>query len=177
MHKYWPHGARHYLADSGAYIVTAGTYCKVHILNTSEKRTRFCTLLFRLAEKHGWQLQAWSVMSNHYHFVAISPDDASSLQTFINHLHRTSAIGLNKFDETKGRKVWHQYWDSLITFEKSYFARLNYVHTNPVHHGVCDNAELYEWCSASWFRQNAPTSMVNTVFNFKTDSINVKDDF
>ena len=177
MGGYWPHGPKHNFSEAGAYIVTAGIHQKQHILNTPEKRTRFCRLLFRLAEKCNWELHAWAVMSNHYHFVAISPQDASGLKTFINHLHRTSAVGLNKLDGTKGRRVWHQYWESFISFEKSYYARLNYVQQNPAHHGICDNAETYEWCSASWFRQNTTAATFNTVANFKIDKVNVHDDF
>ncbi len=75
------------------------------------------------------------------------------------------------------RKVWFQYWDSRITFERSYLARLNYVHYNPVKHGVTANATNYPWCSAAWFDQNAPTSFVKTVKSFKTDKLKVPDDF
>ena len=33
---------------------------------------------------------------------------------------------------------------------KSYLARLNYVHQNPVKHGLVRVANQYRWCSAAW---------------------------
>jgi putative transposase len=30
----------------------------------------------------------------------------------------------------------YEFWDTRLTFEKSWFARLNYVHQNPVKHGL-----------------------------------------
>jgi hypothetical protein len=89
----------------------------------------------------------------------------------------TTSKRLNEQDAQRGRRVWFQYWDSHITFERSYLARLNYVHQNPVHHGVADNAENYAWCSAAWFGRNAPASFVATVKSFKTDKLSLPDEF
>jgi putative transposase len=63
---------------------------------------------------------------------------------------------LNRWDNTLGRTVWFQFWDSHITFERSYLARLNYVHYNPARHGLVPVAENYKWCAAAWFAQSAP---------------------
>ena len=73
--------------------------------------------------------------------------------------------------------MWFQFWDSHITFERSYLARLNYVHQNPVKHGLVQLAENYQWCSASWFTQNGSPAFVKTVKTFKIDQLNVPDDF
>jgi putative transposase len=89
----------------------------------------------------------------------------------------TTAKALNEMDGTPGRKIWHQYWDSRITYQPSYLARLQYVHHNPVHHGVALNADNYEWCSAAWFARTAEPAFVRTVASFKTDRLNVRDDF
>jgi putative transposase len=95
----------------------------------------------------------------------------------LSKLHTQTAIVLNKWDEAPGRRVWFQYWDSRITYQASYYARLKYVHQNPVHHGVVANAENYPWCSASWFRRTARPAVVATVNGFKTDRVRVRDDF
>jgi putative transposase len=73
--------------------------------------------------------------------------------------------------------VWDQYWDTHLTFQKSYLARLHYVHNNPVHHGLASIASAYPWCSAAWFERTASPSFVQTVYNFPSDGLNVQDDF
>ena len=42
-------------------------------------------------------------------------------------LHRELALRLNQMDGTPSRKVMYQFWDTELTFETSYLARLNYV--------------------------------------------------
>jgi putative transposase len=172
----WPHAPAHWLFEPGIYMVTAGTYQKLPHLNTPERRDLFLEALLQRAAEFAWTLRAWAVMSNHYHFVAASPQDPCILKRFLGKLHMTTAKQLNEWDGQPGRRVWFQYWDSHITFERSYLARLNYVHNNPVKHGVAA-AGSYRWCSAAWFAGNASPAFVATVQSFKTDMLNVPDDF
>ena len=125
----------------------------------------------------GWILHAWALLSNHYHFIASSPADPSSLRRALSKLHTLSARELNRQDDRPGRKVWFQYFDTHITFPNSYFPRLQYVHQNPVHHGIARCAENYPWCSAAWFERVATPAMVQTIYSFKIDQVNVEDDF
>ena len=173
----WPHAPEHRLCERGTYIVTCGTYRKQHFLNTPEKLTLVRNLLFELAAKYGWQLQAWAVMSNHYHFVAASPDDPTTLKKMLSTLHTLSAAAFNHMDGKRGRRVWYNYYDSRITYEKSWLARLRYVHQNPVHHGVALNAEQYDWCSAAWFAREGGNAFVKTVNSFKIDQVKVYDEY
>lgn len=116
-------------------------------------------------------------ISNHYHFVAQSPENPESLSKFIAHLHANSARKLNELHRTAGRKIWYQYWDSRITFQNSYLARLNYVMENPVRHRVVEHSRQYKWCSAAWFEKSASKAHYETVHAFPVDSVHILDDF
>ena len=107
----WPHSPAHSLQEQSAYMVTSGTYQKVAHFNTNERLEYLHENLLALAARYDWRLQAWAVMHNHYHFVAISPQDAGTLSRSISHLHTVTAKRLNELDGTPGRKVWFQYWD------------------------------------------------------------------
>ncbi len=173
----WPHAPVHILDEQGAYMVTCGTYKKAHYLNTPDRLCFFQSALFLFAEEFGWRLQAWAVLSNHYHFVAFSPGNPKSMGVMLSKLHTLSAAEINRQDHKEGRKVWCQYYDSHITYQTSFLARLRYVHQNPVHHGLVSNAESYPWCSASWLAQTASSSFVKTLQGFGTTRLNVRDDF
>jgi len=151
----WPHSPSHQLSENGAYIVTAATYQKAPIFNSRQRLTLLCEHLFERAAQYGWQLQAWAAFPNHYHFVALVPAQPSSLRTLIRHLHSVTAVEVNRLDQQPGRKVWFQYWETYLIYEKSFYARLRYVHENAVHHGLVKRAVLYPWCSAGWFEQKA----------------------
>jgi len=173
----WPHAPPHRLMEAGAYMVTCGTYQKAQLLSTPQRLDFFLTLLFSSAKEFGWTLEAWAILSNHYHFIASSPENPTSLRKMISKLHTLSAREFNLQDQTPGRKVWFQFFDTHITYPSSYYARLKYVHYNPVHHGLIPQAVNYRWCSAGWFEQRANPAFYKTIQQFKTDRVNVLDGF
>ena len=175
--KDWPHAPVHRLDGAGVYMVTAATLHKTHAFESPEKLTLLENKLLGLAKKYGWQLEAWAVFSNHYHFVGRSEVESGSLRAFLKHLHSDTARELNRLDGVQGRQVWHNFWDTKLTFETSYLARLNYVHQNPVKHGLVQVANQYRWCSAAWFERVAPASAVKTIYGFKADKLKVDDDY
>lgn len=160
-----------------AYIVTAGTYKKEHFFRGAGRCDALQASLLNLAGKYRWNLQAWAIFSNHYHWIGISPENAESLKRFVSHLHTETARHINKSDDTPGRKVWFDYWDTCLTFENSYFARLNYVHNNPVKHGLVQSAIDYTFCSAAWFNTFAEPGFLAKVQSYGHEKVKVRDDF
>jgi putative transposase len=175
MHQ-WPHAPSRAVHGPGTYIVTAATLHKEHFFKGAADLDLLHDSLLVTAEEFGWRLEAWAVFSNHYHFVGFCQDE-SRLDAFTRKLHGLTAIQLNKRYGFSGRKVWFQYWQTRLTYEKSYFARLNYVHHNPVKHGLVSEAADYRWCSARWFEEGAPRAFVDMVRAFPIDRISVPDDF
>ena len=173
----WPHAPVHRLDEEGTYFVTGGTYLKEHFLDTLQRRTLVLEALLRLAVEYGWSPQAWAVLANHYHFVAISPENPETLRTMLSHLHTKTATALNRMDSAQGRRVWYQYWETQLTYQGSYLARLKYTHQNAVHHGVARVAEEYPWCSAAWFARTADPAFRKVVQTFGLDRMHVRDDF
>jgi putative transposase len=178
-HKDWPHAPSHRLGEKGAYLVTAGTLHKQHYFNRARRLDLLEQTLLRLAGQYGWHLEAWAVFSNHYHFVGHVPTEAKAeqLNVFLGHLHTETAAAINQEDNAVGRQVWFNYWETKLTYERSYFARLHYVHQNPVKHGLVRVANQYRWCSAAWFERTATPAQMKTIYSFKTDKLRVLDDF
>jgi putative transposase len=158
-------------------MVTAGTYHKEPFFTDGARLRMLHEALITLADQHGWRLEAWAMFPNHYHFIAAPPDDPHALTPLLRELHSRTAVALNRHDHAQGRKVWHNYWDTVLTYERSYLARLNYVHQNPVKHGLVAVANQYPYSSAAWFERTAPPAQVQTIYSFKTDRINILDDF
>ena len=173
----WHHAPLHVLLERGIYMVTAGTYGKTLFFQTPERRDLLLERLQRCTAERGWELQAWAVLANHYHFIALSPADPATLRRVLNKLHTTTAKAVNELDGTPGRKVWHEFWDTQLTFERSYLARLNYVNQNPVHHQLVPVAAQYHWCSAAYFEREVSPSLQRTVADMPIDQVEVRDDF
>jgi putative transposase len=173
----WPHSPSHTVDHPGTYILTASTYHKALLFSGEQRLDLLHDILLQELEKAGWQLQAWAVFANHYHFVGLSPESGLGLKQLTRAIHGRSAIELNKLDGTPGRMVWYRAWDTRLSYERSYLTRLAYVHNNPVRHGLVQDAQEYPWCSARWFADRADRPFYKSVMSFKTDGVNVYDDF
>jgi len=175
--KDWPHAPLHRISENGIYIVTAGTFHKKHFFDSNQKRDLMERFLLSYAKRYARHLEAWAIFVNHYHFVARGNQGSSSLGEFLQSLHYDSARELNQFDGQTGRQIWHNFWDTKLTYQFSYLARLNYVHQNAVKHGLVPVANQYRWCSAAWFERVPSPAQVKTIYSFKIDKVNVYDDF
>ena len=173
----WPHAPPHRLFDLGAYFVTGGTYRKALIFRDPDRLSLLQGQLIATLEEHGWRLQAWAVLANHYHVVAISPGAPETLVAALSKVHACTAAEVNRLDGSPGRQVWFQFRDTALTFRQSYFARLRYVHENAVHHGLVQRAAEYPWCSAGWLEQHADPAFRKLLSSFRIDRLNVPDDF
>ena len=173
----WPHAPVHRIDDRGVYMITAATMHRKHFYSTRQKLDGLMKELLSLSQEYKWDLEAWAVFSNHYHFVGRSDASEKERNRFFQHLHSNLARELNRLDGETGRKVWYNYWDKSLTFQESYFARLNYVHQNAVKHELVPVADQYPWCSAGWFQRTASQAQVQTIYRFKIDRVNVYDEF
>ncbi|MCI0534270.1 MAG: hypothetical protein L0Z50_03475 [Verrucomicrobiales bacterium] len=176
----WPHAPTHQLASSGTYFVRAGTYLKQHHFRSPTRLQVLHRGLLKVTANFRWCLEAWAVFSNHYHFVAHSPADeptAESLPAMLSELHKKTAAWVNRLDGVVGRQVWFNYRETRLTYQRSYLARLNYVHQNAVKHGLVPVANQYPWCSARWFERMASAAQVKNIYRFKVDQVNVFDEF
>lgn len=175
--KDWPHAPVHRVSENAVYIVTAGTLYKKRLFDTAPKLDLIERMLLSMSKQHGWQLEAWAVMANHYHFVARGNPQSTNLGQFLQQFHYDSACALNEMESHPGRRMWYNFRDTRLTHQYSYLARLNYVHQNAVKHGLVAIANQYLWCSAAWFERVASPAQVKTIYSFKTDKVNVYDDF
>ena len=172
----WPHAPLHRFDDAGVYFVTGATLHKKHFYRDRACLDALLSLLFRFAREYHCVLQAWALFSNHYHLV-VSCAIGDELRRMLTDFHTDAAIAVNHYDGVRGRTVWYQFRETLLTYERSWLARLRYTHENAVHHGLVQRAASYPWCSARWFEDNARPSFVETVRRVPIDRVRVYDEF
>src|SRR6476619_7176680 len=102
MQEHWPHAPAHKLGPEGVFIVTGATLHKEHLFRGPDRLDILHCRLLTLAESYRWQLEAWAVFSNHYHFVARSGPGARDLRRLLSHLHSATALEVNRLDEMPG---------------------------------------------------------------------------
>jgi len=154
----------HQLGSAGMYFVTASTLHQAHHFKGKERLAVLHRGVLKVAANFGWRLEAWAVFSNHYHFVAQSPeleDNAKSLGRMLSSLHEKTAKWVNRLDRMPGRQVWFNFRETTLTYEKSHLARLNYTHQNAVKHGLVPVANSISVVFSAMVRANGASSPNN----------------
>lgn len=177
IYKTYLHNPPHYFVPNAIYIVTGSLLYKKRLLMDDKHKSLVLETLLERAAFWGWELEAWAVLENHYHFIARAPENPLTLEKLMRQLHSKTAVVLNKWDKASGRRVWYNYWDTCITHETSYYARLHYVHINPVKHGLVQNAEDYPFGSYRWFLDKVDKSFQDRVLNQPINRVDIFDDF
>ena len=176
-YKVYPHNPPHYFVPNAIYMVTGAILHNRHLLFEDRRKQIVLEVLLSRSQALGWNMVACAILHNHYHFIARSPASATTLPKLIRQLHSITAIELNKWDRTPGRQVWFNYWDTCITYERSYLARLHYVLMNPVKHGLVESPIDYPYCSYKWFVKQSDQDLQSLVFDQPIDKVNIFDEF
>ena len=149
-----PHNPPHLFLPDTLYMLTASTYQKEPLITSSKRKAEWINSFVKSAEIYKWQIVAWVVLHDHYHAIVRSPENAESLPKFIGSYHKFTARQWNNEDNTNGRKVWWNYWDTCLPSENAYYTRLRYVFWNPVKHGLVNSPEEYEFSNYRQFLEN-----------------------
>jgi putative transposase len=93
---------------------------------------------------------AWCVLPNHYHALIKTADILGVLRS-LGRLHGRTSHAWNGQDDARGRKVFFRAMERAMRSDRHFWATLNYVHHNPVHHGYVDRWTDWPWSSAADF--------------------------
>jgi putative transposase len=136
---------------SDRYLVTAACYEHAPIIGQNHKRMAECEEgVLATCREFCKAIFAWCVLPNHYH-VVIETAGMDRLAVELGKFHGRSSHAWNGEDDCRGRKVWFRCFDRQIRSLRHFWASVNYVHHNPVHHGYVDKWSGWPWSSASEF--------------------------
>ena len=136
---------------SGTFFITASNFLHSAIIGKSEERiARFTENLMLEILRADFDVSAYCVLPNHYHFLA-KGSDPRQLRAFLGKLHGRTSRQWNLEDQQIGRKVWYRVFDKYVTSNRQYYTTLNYIHNNPIKAGLCSNIMDWPWSSANEF--------------------------
>lgn len=131
---------RRYILTGHTYFVTVVTYKRHKILLKNPD-------LFH----NSWKKiipSAWVILPDHFHAILEVGDFSIS-----DILHSFKITYSRQFRDQHGPgRVWqNRFWDHVIRDEEDLNRRLDYIHYNPVRHGVVDSPMKYGLSSLSRF--------------------------
>ena len=148
------HRPPHFYNLSGYYHIAAACYEHAHFIGTSPQRILdFSHALLEALDKMRVTVHAWCVLPNHYHLLVVI-EDLKSFMINLGKLHGRTSHTWNGEENSRGRKVWHNAGDRYIRSEGHFWATMNYIHHNPVHHGYVRKWLDWPYTSAHEFMKD-----------------------
>lgn len=154
--KSGPHTPTHLFRADAIYMITGAIYQRHDLIRSSARKSQWRDSFVRASTLYGWDIVAWAVLNNHYHVLVRSPEcDATNLPKYIGSLHKFTARRWNDEDNSPGRRVWWNYWDTCVRSERELINKLRYILWNPVKHGLVEAAADYAFsnytdCMLRW---------------------------
>ena len=156
------HAPPHPVRAAGCYLITAVNYEHATIMNSADRRADFETRLLDQMAHVSAISRAWVILPNHYHVLVevASLDDVSKA---IGLLHGSTSREWNLADSQTGRRrIWYKFTDRRIRDDVHFLRAMNYIHYNPVQHGLVGSPYDWPWSSVhdyldlhgrDWLRQ------------------------
>lgn len=130
---------------SRQYLISSSCYEHAFVIGKHPARMTECASdVLRICNNFASRIYAWCVLPNHYH-VFLKTDRIKNLGRQLGQFHGRSSFEWNSSDNCRGRKVWYNCFERAMMSERHFWATLNYVHHNPVHHGYVKRWTDWLW--------------------------------
>jgi putative transposase len=142
------HRPPHRVTEKTRYHITAACFEHRHYIGESQERMQiFCGTLLAVFQAKGARIHAWRVLPNHYH-VLIETTDILGVLSELGRMHGRLSFQWNGEEDLHGRQVWCGAAERYMRNDAHFWATLNYVHHNPVHHSYVERWQEWPFSSA-----------------------------
>ena len=131
-----------------SYFFTLITNRRQQLFLDQRNVDRWHSAVSKVQRARPFAIEAEIIMLDHVHMIWALPDYDADYATrirliktaFTKNLPPSQGNGANDSRVSKGeRDVWqHRYWEHLIRDEKNLQAQVDYIHINPVKHGLVE---------------------------------------
>lgn len=147
--------------EGGTYFLTIVTYKRKNIFSSLENRELLLQSINHVSLFHPFFLEAYCILPDHFHFLCRLPEDDGNYSTRVSEIKKRFS---KKYLETHERPlardvsqikrgesgIWQlRFWEHYIRDEEDLNRHIDYIHYNPVKHGLVD--KVRDWSSSSFF--------------------------
>ena len=153
-------GYRRYYVEGGIYFFTVVTHMRRPLFIDGSTVELLKQCLKTTMNIHPFTMNALVILPDHLHTIWTLPDNDSDYSTrwkitkakFSRHYRSERNISTIESRISKGEKgIWQRrFWEHLIRSQEDYNKHLDYIHYNPVKHGLVDFP--LEWKQSSFHK-------------------------
>jgi putative transposase len=121
-----------------------------------ENRTLFRNALRQIQQRHTFDINAIVLLPDHCHLIMQLPEGNDNFSARINQIKGRFSRAIPAFDgqttssrkKRREREVWQRrFWEHVIRSEEDLARHLDYLHFNPVKHGLVGRCRDWPWSS------------------------------
>jgi putative transposase len=154
---------RRLYTNGATYFITQVTYQRQPWLCSEVGRIALREALQHVCQQHPFEIDAIVLLPDHFHTLLTLPADDSNFSLRMRLIKRyvtkyygkKLAIDLGTSESRIARKegnLWQRrFWEHLIRDETDFTNHCNYIHYNPVRHGLCDRPQAWAFSSIHRF--------------------------
>ena len=136
---------REAMAGAAVHVWQRGNHQEAVFGGEGERRL-FVGILLRQCHWYGARLEAYCLMTNHYHLVMVGRRE-DSVERAVGCTAQAFAAFRQRREGVTGH-LWERRYGSKVLDEAHYWAALCYVERNPVEAGMVERAWDWPWSSA-----------------------------
>jgi putative transposase len=148
----------------GTYFFTVVTYRRIPIFINDSRVNYFKKCIKDTMRRYPFKVEAMVVLPDHIHTIWTLPekdDDFSTRWMLIKKrfsIHHADIIK-SPVSESRLKKreygIWQRrFWEHLIRNDEDYALHCDYIHYNPIKHGLVDSPGLWKYSSFNQFVKN-----------------------
>ncbi|GAF92698.1 unnamed protein product, partial [marine sediment metagenome] len=96
VYKEYKHNPPHLFSPNSKYFITGATYKKKMGFKSNKAKERLLESIIIGFNQHGWFLEGWVILDNHYHLLANAPDNCNNLPEMMKDIHKFVALWIKK---------------------------------------------------------------------------------
>lgn len=131
--------------EDGVYHVVARGNERRAIYRHTDDRQCFLDILGLVADRYGWQILAYCLMTNHYHLLVQTPN--ANLARGMQHLNSVYAQSFNRRHGRDGHLFQGRYGSILVQADEHVVSAVRYILRNPLRAGLCERVDEWPWSS------------------------------
>jgi putative transposase len=147
----------------GVYFLTQVTYGRQRWLCDDLARLALRGAIKKVRQKYPFAIEAFVLLPDHFHCIWRLPDDdgdfsvrmrliKSDVTRQIGDQLRLEVEGSVSRERRRERNLWQRrFWEHRVRDDREFAAYCDYIHFNPVKHGLCDSPLDWEWSSVHRF--------------------------
>lgn len=149
-----PRYRRHFFPGQTVFL-TLATSQRLPLLRDGARCEHVLAALRSTKERHPFRHHAHAILHDHLHLL-LSPQGVTPVPILVGSFKRALLAKLGAEGQRNMRFWQRRYYDHVIRNEDDFSRHLDYVHFNPVKHGLASKPAEWKWSSFhAWLARGA----------------------